>query len=650
MKEQLNFSETSDDDLVRATSASSGIRTNDRGVALVITLLLLFLMSVIGLAAVLTASSDMLINGYYSNYRGSFYAADSGMNIARQAMYNQISSSFNTNYATFVTPPPSAISTLASTTQTYVQSNYGGSYYSSTTACPINPSAQSTSTTCYLNAGSGSNSWSESFNISTATISLASGYPTAGYTGSSITSYSYLYNYTLVSIGSATGQEKSTITENGSFIVNVSGTPSSYTESFAIYGAFITNYAQCSGALVPGTMTGPMFTDGSWGFESGGAYVFTDSVGQAGNQASYYINGNCYNSASPSYTKSGQTVAPSFESGFAVGQASIPQPANSYSQMWAAIDGIGQGEADAQPTNADMHADLKSISGTAFPSGGATTGVFLNYQTVNGTPTIEGGGLLIQGNANIVLSTSGSSAQVYTITQGGTTTTMTVDPVANTTVLRSGSTTLTLSGVPTNTSVSPPQQGTMIYDNGTITSLSGTGEGAAAIQNATAVTIAAASNINITGDVRYATEPVTTTANQIAGDPIDTLIPANNHGQDLGIFTANGNIVLSSSYADQNLEVDGSQAALGSGCSSSSCGFTVNGCINTFNNVGGQIQTNIFGACMNTENTYYDRRYNTISGFAPPWFPSTTVTNTAGASTPPTFTVQRTQWVASSGQ
>ena len=65
-------------------------KTDSRGVALVITLLLLFLMSALGLAAVLTSSSDLMINGYYGNYRGSFYAADSGLNIARQSMQASI--------------------------------------------------------------------------------------------------------------------------------------------------------------------------------------------------------------------------------------------------------------------------------------------------------------------------------------------------------------------------------------------------------------------------------------------------------------------------------------------------------------------------------------------------------------------------------
>jgi hypothetical protein len=353
----------------------------------------------------------------------------------------------------------------------------------------------------------------------------------------------------------------------------------------------------------------------------------------------------------------GQTIAPQFQDGFSVGQPPITQPADSFSQKWAAVDGKGTGEATPTPTAAELNADLKTVTGAAYPLAGATSGVYINYQMVNGVPTIglpgSGGGLYVEGNANIVLSTSGASAQVYTITQGSpaTTTTMTVDPVANTTVLKSGTTTLTVSGVPVNQSVYPNTPGTMVYVDGAITSLTGPGEGVGAIQNGAAVTITALGDIDITGDVRYATEPVTTTQNQIPGTPVDTLIPGNNNGQDLGIFTANGNIVLSSPYADDNLQVDGSQAVIGSSCASNSCGFLVNGCINTFNNVGGQVQTNIFGACMNTENTYYDRRYNTVPGFAPPWFPSTTVTNVAGATTsPPSLTVQRTAWVASSGQ
>jgi len=639
------------------STARAGKEPNDHGVALVITLLLLFLLSIIGLAAVLSTSSDMLINGYYSNYRGSFYAADSGLNIARQAMYNQLNTNFSTAFATFVTPPPASINDLAGTVQTYITTNYGSN-------APY-PASQILSGLGATNGGAAASSWSESFRITSVSVTLAPGYPTLTAPNVSPARDTYLYNYTLTSVGSATGSEQSTITENGSFTVNVSGIPATWSPSLAYYGAFITNYPPCLGPLVPGTMTGPMFTNGAWGFMPGGTYIFTDPVGQAYPTASYFDSSwHCYQSAASSFTApNGQTIAPQFQAGFNVNQTPIPQPANSYSQKWAVLDGMGCGEnngnsctnptspAPLQPTPAQMNAMLKNITGTAYPTGGATSGVYLNYQNVSGQLTMAGGGLYVKGDAQVTLSTSGSSAQVFTITQGSTTTTMTVDPVANTTVVTSGSTTLTLSGVPTNTSVVPPQPGTMIYVDGTITSLRGPGQGVGAVQDGAAITIVALNDVDITGDVVYKTEPVTVTQNQIPGTPVATLIPGNDKNQDLGIFTANGNIVLSSPYSNQNLQVDGSQAAVGANCASNKCGFLVSGCINTFNNVGGQIQTNIFGACMNTQNTYYDRRYSTKAGFAPPWFPATTVTNTAAATTsPPVLTVQRTNWVASSGQ
>src|SRR5579864_9525256 len=60
-----------------------------RGVALITTLLLLMLLTGLTLTMAWSARSDMLINGYYRNFRGSFYAADSGLNIVRQSALNQ---------------------------------------------------------------------------------------------------------------------------------------------------------------------------------------------------------------------------------------------------------------------------------------------------------------------------------------------------------------------------------------------------------------------------------------------------------------------------------------------------------------------------------------------------------------------------------
>jgi len=271
----------------------------------------------------------------------------------------------------------------------------------------------------------------------------------------------------------------------------------------------------------------------------------------------------------------------------------------------------------------------------------------------------------VQGNASVVLSvgtdTGGNPTQTYAITQGGTTTTITTDITLGTTKVVSGGTTLNLAGVPKNLVPTTPTPATMLYVNGKITGLSGTGQGVPAIQDGVALSIVANGDVDITGDVVYKTEPVTTTQNQVVagttpaccnGSPVATLIPGHDNNQVFGIFTNTGNIQLSSPYGNNNLQVDGSLAAIGSSCSSSSCGFTVSGYINTFNNVGGQIQTNIFGANMSTENTYFDRRFTSKPGFAPPWFPSTqvaTVDITTATPLAPTITpsTQRISWLTS---
>ena len=47
---------------------------------------------------------------------------------------------------------------------------------------------------------------------------------------------------------------------------------------------------------------------------------------------------------------------------------------------------------------------------------------------------------------------------------------------------------------------------TMLYVNGSITGLSGPGQGQPAIQDGSAVTVTAASNVTITGDILYKTD------------------------------------------------------------------------------------------------------------------------------------------------
>jgi Tfp pilus assembly protein PilX len=727
-------------------------RFDNRGVALVVTLLLLFLMSILGLAAVLSGSSDLLINGYYANYRASFYAADSGINIARQAMQTQLGAAYST--ATFSTPPIASALTLATNVQAYVNTHYG----SSSSPYP-------------LNAGGAAKSLQENFYISIVSLTPAPGTPIPTVVGGATVSYQYAYNYSITSVGSATGNEKATITENGSIIIQDSSTASQTSNiAFSAFGAFINNFPACYGPLVYGTLSGPLYANGQWNFGSGGSYTFTDPVDQTGQYFSYITGGgSCTNSASVPFKSGGTTISPNFESGYNLSQGAIALPANSYSQEWAVLDGLGCGEHSTTcgnpsslppaPTNTELNLHLKDITQTAYPTGGASSGVYIPYTCSSGTCSVNsnGGGILVEDSSSVatavILSTangaggsSNPSAQVIqvgqtfgstvatpvvtqtsstsctttgyytktttctanfqkttTTTTPTTYTTVTTDPVGNATTVSAytqtanstltqtdnnescsvsgtggcspspsfsggstsnsssngSTTTLNLTGVFENLTNSPTQPGTMIYVDGD-TTITGPSSGAA-IQNNSMVTLTANGNITQTGNLKYATVPVTTTQNQVVdsnccnGDPVDTLIPAyQNMNQVLGMFTANGQFQLQAPSNNANMETDASIAMISQSPTGSNGKFATVGSygVGTWTNVGGRAENSINGVSINTSNVYFDRRFTTRDNFWPPWFPQTTVTigeivATTGATV--TVTPQRVQWVTTTG-
>jgi Tfp pilus assembly protein PilX len=634
--------------IVTAKSSGEGRtktkRRREGGIALFTTLLLLSLVSLLGLAMVLSVNSDMMINGYYGNYRSSFYAADSGLSIARQAIANQFTASVNmtpctgweTNAASGCTSPP--VSTTApGTVLSSVTSTYGSGYSN------VNSSG----------------SWPGSFKIinsagCTNSLVLAPGYPTTTQNAQlQNNAYTYRFNYTLCATGRAQSLQQVLVKESGSMVLNVQAqtfTTQQAQVSFASFGIFIDQFNQCKGPLVPGTMTGPVFTNGSWNFGTGGNYIYTDPVGQHNANASYWFGGTCKQSPTNSYTYNGQTIKPTFQSGFNMNQPVVDLPANDFSQQWAVMDGKGCGEKGTTcgtdvppaPSHSDMNKALMDVKKNAYPSSGASSGVFLPYCTTScptgvSPYTVNGGGILVEGDAAVTLNVgkdgSNNPTQVFTITQGSTTTTITTNITANTTTVVSGGNSVSLTGVPQNLSTTTASPATMLYVDGKITGLSGPGQGKAGIQDYSQITVAAASDINITGDLIYAHPPVTLNA-------ADTLIAnqydsggkqiAGDFNSVLGIFTSKGNINLSSPYSNGNLETDASMAAINSDsswCNSNSkCGFgTPSDNINVWTILGGRIESFAHSVSISQGNTYFDRRFTARAGFAPPWFPSTTI-------------------------
>jgi Tfp pilus assembly protein PilX len=605
-------------------------RKKDRGVALVTALLLLLLFTGMTVAMVLSSNSDMLINGYYRGYRGSFYAADSGLNIARQQMVNQLLAAGSGALSATAQPIPAG---TESTVVSNINAAFGNSYQS-------------------LNSGQAAGSWPESFKLdntgttlSAPTCTVIGGGGTCAAPTGAVTGYSYVYTYTLRAFGRSIGNQVATISDSGTIKINVTGTVGGTTTSFAAYGMFIDQYPVCSAMLVPGTITGPVFTNGGWTFGTSGSYIFTDKVGSASSNFGYQFSNGCSQSSSPSLKKGNTTIAPQFQSGYNLGQPSVPLPQNDYNQQRAVLD--GKGASSSPVTKSDLNAALKDASGSPYPNSGATSGVFLPYSInpTTGKATFTGGGIYVQGDASVTLSTSGSSGQVYKVTQGSTVTTITVDPVANTTTMTSGGKTVNISGVPQQldpTTGAVVRDATMLYVNGNITSLSGPGQGVPAISDDTALTITAAKNVTVTGDILYNTEPVTKTQNQIPGTPADTLIPGSDHGQVLGIFTATGDIQLDNKQANGNLEIDASVATISNG----GTGGLVNtgSAINTLTIVGGRIQNTIKNINSTTRNVFFDRRF-AQNGFAPPWYPSTTLASTGPTVAQYVPTVQRLKWV-----
>ena len=71
----------------------------ESGIALVTALVLLLLLSGLIVAMIYSLRGDLLVNGYYRNFRGSFYAADSGLNVVREDFNNQLTAILNANVA-----------------------------------------------------------------------------------------------------------------------------------------------------------------------------------------------------------------------------------------------------------------------------------------------------------------------------------------------------------------------------------------------------------------------------------------------------------------------------------------------------------------------------------------------------------------------
>jgi hypothetical protein len=485
----------------------------------------------------------------------------------------------------------------------------------------------------------------------------------------------YNYNYHIVVEGQSRAGEVNTVEEYGTVPLSIVMAPAAATAgAFSRWSTLFDKYALCSAPLVPGTFSGTMFSNDSWNWGSfSTGYILNGPVGAANANVGYmYNDGACDPSASTSDTHQGTTINPNFRGGLSVNQAPVPLPTDTYSQEEAILDGRGGacpagGCTNSQPTNAAL-AVMKTAGGTAWSSS-ASSGVFLPYSPASGSnpsalslssATNAFGGLYVQGNVDqmvLTASTSGSGSsahklQVISIKQGSTTTTITLDLTGGTTEIADnhGNDSGAMTGLPQNVNTSPASEACMVYVTGNISSnpsstaptgLSGPSSGAA-IQDGSGVTITAGGTISVTGNITYSTEPVSLSVSDTPVSPAPTNV--------LGIYTTGGNVQFQPPGNVTTMEVDASFATI-NGASGSTYGLEAswNG-INTLNIVGGRVQNQArSGSALGQRNIYFDQRF--ANGFAPPWFPTTTLP----APTTDTATVQpviakRLSWVNSSAQ
>jgi hypothetical protein len=310
----------------------------------------------------------------------------------------------------------------------------------------------------------------------------------------------------------------------------------------------------------------------------------------------------------------------------------VPLPTGPYNQQGVSI-GLSPGNT-GQVTTAQIDAAIPELKST----GSVPNGIYVPVTDSNGNCSSDTGkpmlgGIFVQGNLDsLTMSVAGTTA-VYTLGQGSTTTTVTVDRTNNQTTVSSngwlppsssppcpggpvGPSTRTFTGVPKGWQGPGNNNGAIVYVQGNVSSLSGT------LQQNEQTTIAASGTITITGNVQYQTPP----------NPSD---PTSNPTNVLGIFSSGGDIVIGSS-APNNLVI---QAVLmaGSGGNPYHSAVTVAGYNSgssrgTVSLLGGLIEKyyGAFGtanAQTGQQLTGYGRNFTFDTrmsrGFNPPYFPTT---------------------------
>lgn len=450
--------------------------------------------------------------------------------------------------------------------------------------------------------------------------------------------YEFFYTYRVTSDGQVGPFARRRVTLSGNFSIVVQP------QNFAVYALFTDTHTSPTGGAVwfqsNSNFGGPVHTNGELRF----AYfpTFTDRVESVSLNAWFNNRGVPVELANNENVSGGTRIdAPLVPpntspqsappANFTRGAAVVPLPTGSYNQQAASI---GQNPTGAPPTTAQIVASIPELTNSVT----VPNGIYVPVVDTNGTCSSDsgkpmGGGIYVQGDLDsLTMSVSGTTA-VYTLTQGTTTTTVTVDRANNQTTVNSngwlppatggtcpggapGPATRTFTGVPKGYQGPGNANGTIIDVQGALNSLSGT------LQQNEQTTIAATGTITIQGNVQYQTAP----------NPAD---PTSNPTNLLGLYSSNGDIVIGPS-APNNVII---QAVLMAGSSGSAynsavtvAGYNTGSPRGAVNLLGGVIEKyygpfGTFNPTTGVQTAGYTRSFTYDTrmdrGFAPPYFPTT---------------------------
>ena len=389
--------------------------------------------------------------------------------------------------------------------------------------------------------------------------------------------WEFSYNYRIESTGTA-GTTLGKILLSGDFAVRVQR------DNFAKFSLFTNSQTTQSGTNVWFTdktsFAGPVHTNTRFNFALNPSGTFGDVITQTDQLARFY------NLGSPI----------SLDAAFN-GTRDVPVFNNTFTRN------AGTVTLSSSSQQTDMENQAKG--GQTFSSDGI-------YVPNNGSSLT--GGIYVRGDGTVNMSVDGNNNPVYTITQGGTTRTITVDQVNNTTTVV-GTQTDTYNGVPDGID----DVGTLIYTTGSITGLGGT------VQEDTQMTVASAGDMIITNNVVYQDYTAGSGTPGAVG-----YVPPSADGTTnlLGLVSWAGNVRISTSapndisihstiLARQGVfQVDNYSSGSPRGTATLLGGIVSDdyGAFGTFNGSTGQ-QVSGYG-----RNFVYDERMET--GSAPPYFPS----------------------------